>query len=95
MLGDAIDAECDIATDGQVVRAMWTLRAAMAADIAARTAGLPDAVELTLGASVPAIVLAHRLYDDPGRAADLLARNDVRNPLFMPAGRPIEVLTDD
>lgn len=34
--------------------------------------------------SLPATVLAWRLYGDPARAAELVARNGIATPLFMP-----------
>ena len=34
--------------------------------------------------SLPALVWAWKLYQDPSRAADLVARNDVPHPSFMP-----------
>jgi prophage DNA circulation protein len=36
-------------------------------------------------------VLAHRIYQDATRSDELVARNGVAHPAFMPA-RPLEVL---
>jgi len=93
-LAAAIDGEVNLAESGTVRKTFRALRLAVIADARVRSAGLPDAVQLELAAEVPAVVLAARLYDDPGMAADLVARNSVDNPLFMPADAPIEVLTN-
>lgn len=45
-------------------------------------------------AVVSSLVLAHRLYGDLTLEADVVARNKVRHPGFVPA-EPLEVLTDE
>ena len=39
---------------------------------------------MTTKRSLPALVLAWKLYQDPSRAAELVARNDIPHPSFMP-----------
>jgi prophage DNA circulation protein len=34
---------------------------------------------------LPALVLAHRIYQDATRADELVARNGISHPAFMPA----------
>jgi prophage DNA circulation protein len=45
----------------------------------------------------PALVLAQRLYGDPAsveaRAAEIVARNKVRHPGFVPGGVALQVLS--
>jgi len=43
---------------------------------------------------MPAIVLAYRLYGDAERADEIVARNRVRHPGFVPGGQPLEVLSN-
>jgi prophage DNA circulation protein len=93
-LADAIDAECNLAESAPARIALQTLRIAIVNDARTRSQALPDVVALTLPREIPAVVLAARLYDDPGMAADLVARNGVDNALFMPAGVALEVLTN-
>jgi prophage DNA circulation protein len=38
-------------------------------------------------------VLAHRLYGDLAAETDLVARNRIPNPAFVPGGHPLEVLS--
>ena len=46
------------------------------------------------GLAIPALVLAHRLYDDPSWDADIVARNDVVHPGFVPGGVDLQVLSN-
>lgn len=55
---------------------------------------LPRVSSFTPPASMPAILAAWRLYADPTRDAEIVARNRVPNPNFLQAGRPLEVLVD-
>lgn len=70
------------------------LRTALAAYLAEVAEELPRIVEFTPAATLPAIVLSQQLYGDVAYEADLIARNNVRDPLRIPGGAPLEVLTD-
>ncbi len=58
---------------------------------------LPNLVSLTPQAVRPAMVVAHEFYGDDwldaGRADELLSRNDVRHPGFVPAGSLLELIS--
>ncbi len=90
-LADAIQAQAETAPDSVYV-ALTDLRVALIKDIGTRAANLTELVEVTPRATVPAIVLAYRLYDDPSRDAEIVSRNRVRHPGFVPGGRVLEVL---
>lgn len=66
-------------------RAVSALSSAVSADLSARGGSLARVVSYRTPQSLPALVLAHRLYQDAGRADELIARNRSRHPLFMPA----------
>jgi prophage DNA circulation protein len=82
-----------------------SLRRVLAVDIARRGATLARIYGLSLAASEPALVLAHRLYggdagrrrDDvtslPERAAAIVARNQISHPGFLPGGLELALLT--
>lgn len=57
---------------------------AAAIDLTIRAKQVPTLLVLSLGGAMPALVLAQRLYRDPGRAPELVARNAAPHPLFMP-----------
>ncbi len=50
-----------------------------------------NTVQLT--ASLPALVVAYNLYGDADREEELTTRNAIANPLFIPAGVDLEVLS--
>lgn len=78
------------------------LRLALHRDIAARGQTLARVHQLEIAQTEPALVLVHRLYGNrpargqaiEARAAEIVARNRVKHPGFIPAGSPISVLTD-
>lgn len=88
---DQIDAELEL-TDppAAVATALLGLRAAVVRDVSVRIELLGETSSFTPQAVLPALVLAHRIYQDASRADDLMARNAVRHPAFVPA-KPLEV----
>jgi prophage DNA circulation protein len=44
-------------------------------------------------ATLPALVVAHRVYGDATRADEIVSRNRVRHPGFVPGGIALEVAT--
>jgi prophage DNA circulation protein len=94
-LAGGLDARMASAPD-PVYRAMSGLRTATVRDITTRGADLSRLSEVEIGATMPALVVAHRLYGDAGREADVLARNpSIRHPGFVPGGAILRVPTND
>jgi len=74
------------ATSSRALRATLDgLRVALVTDINTRAATLSALLTFTPAQVLPALVLAHNLYDDPAMAADITARNRVLHPGFVPA----------
>ncbi|CAN5449358.1 DNA circularization N-terminal domain-containing protein [soil metagenome] len=75
------------------------LRRALVRDVTARGGTLARLQGYTPAVAEPALVIAHRLYADPAavedRAAEIVARNHVAHPGFLPGGQPLQVLTPD
>lgn len=94
-LGDNLDALA-MEADESAYLPIVALRAALVRDISARGADLARVARYTPGATLPALVLAHRLYGDAARDEALIARNplQVRHPGFVPGGVSIEYLRD-
>jgi prophage DNA circulation protein len=95
-LRDALVAQIDTELEvndppAAVAKALSAMRAAVVRDVAARSEFLQSRSTFTPQAVLPAVVLAHRVYQDAGRADELVARNGVAHPAFMPA-RALEVL---
>lgn len=89
---DQIDVELELAEpDATTARALSNLRAAVVRDVAERAELLRQRSTFTSVAVLPALVLAHRIYLDADRADELVQRNGVRHPAFVPAGA-LEIL---
>lgn len=67
--------------------------AAMVQDISERAVNLKRLRTLSLGEELPALVLAYKLYGSIDQEQDIISRNRVRHPGFVPAGKPLQVLT--
>lgn len=91
---DQFDALFDAADSDDVFTALTDLHAAVVHDLNTRAAKLPRTRKVTPSATQPALVLAQRLYGDATRADDIVARNKIRHPGFVPGGVVLEVLTD-
>lgn len=94
-LVDGID-EVMLASDvpDEVYQALRTLRSAVVRDIATRGTDLARLVVWVPQATAPALALAQQLYADALREPELVQRNAVRHPLFVPGAIPLEVLAD-
>jgi prophage DNA circulation protein len=92
-LADRLDEQAETAPD-PVYRSLTDLRVAVINDITARGAELDRLSSWTPRATLPALVLAHRIYGDAERAAEIAARNRIRHPGFVPGGEPLEVLRE-
>jgi len=60
-------------------------------DLTTRAKQAPSTLSFTIGIAMPALALAQRLYQDPSRGDELVARNDAPHPLFVPPA--IQALT--
>jgi prophage DNA circulation protein len=84
LIGLAIERASDRGTVA-VVRLLTHLSGAVARDLIERGRPLARLVAYETAIEVPAVVLAHKLYQDAGRAPDLMAENDsYDHPAFMP-----------
>jgi prophage DNA circulation protein len=81
-----IDNEITIAGDegdDSTYAAFRVLRQAVVTDLVARGANLAQMTTFTFGASLPALYLANRIYQDPTRSDQLVAQANPRHPAFM------------
>ncbi len=75
-----------------VRRAMIRMRTATQRHIAAKAGLLPELTQYTPGETLPACVIAYGLYGDSDRASEIVARNGIEHPGFVPGGIALEVL---
>ncbi|MFA6971627.1 MAG: DNA circularization N-terminal domain-containing protein [Gallionella sp.] len=85
------DAQMLTAPDA-VYAVLASLKSAVVRDITVRGADLAQVVSYTPRTTLPALVVAHQLYGDATRADEIVARNHIRHPGFVPGGRALEVL---
>lgn len=87
----AADALMPGASDAEFT-ALQDLRTAVSAALPGEEGELPHLRTVTLPAAQPAIVLAYTYYKNVSREAEIVSRNKVTHPGFLPAGVPLEVL---
>lgn len=82
-IAEALDDEIATA-DGPLVAALGDVRGRAALAISRKLADLQPIITLEAKGEASAIVWAWRLYSDANQAPDLVARNRVRHPSYMP-----------
>jgi len=92
-LTDRLDQLLDSAPDAVYI-ALVELRGAVITDITARGANLARIVPYTPKRTLPALVVAYHIYGDAAEDGNLVGRNRIRHPGFVPGGQPLEVLTN-
>lgn len=93
-IADVIDEHVETVSD-DAFPDLGALRAALVDAVPGPDSDLPHLVDYTPAGTVPSLVLTQRLYGNVDREADVIARNRIRNPGFIPGGVPLRVLTDD
>lgn len=89
---EAVDAVTGAPVADEVYQALAALRASVAEDLRVRGARLPEVRHVTFGAVLPALVIAYRVHGDAARDAEIVDRNRIRHPGFVPGGRALEVM---
>lgn len=82
----------DDKTSDDLAAALTDLRAALQQHLGVVIGALPTSGVYTPDATTPAIWIAWQLYGDPTRDIEIVARNGVADPNFVPGGEPLEVL---
>lgn len=77
--------------DDDFYTSLYDLKTAVTRDLDTRILELARLVEYTLNASLPAVMVSHDLYANIDEEQDIIERNNVEHPLFVPGGVPLEV----
>ncbi|MGD9664375.1 MAG: DNA circularization protein [Novosphingobium sp.] len=94
-IADQIDAIAELpATSDDVFSSLQSLRTVVVEGVPQDRAELPNLVTLTPEQTTPSLVLAYDLYEDAARDADIVARNAIRHPGFLPGAQPLQVISD-
>lgn len=91
-IAERLDDQAETAAD-DAYPTLLQLRADLVKAVPGDGQGLQHLVEHTPVATVPSLVLAHQLYGDVEREADIVTRNRVSHPGFVVGGTPLEVLS--
>lgn len=90
MLSAALDTEALDASD-DVYQALTTARAKIWIDLTARARNAARLTSITPAEVMPMLAISSDYYGDAGRAAEIITRNNVRHPLFVPVA-PLKML---
>ena len=55
---------------------------------------LPRTKTLKLNGTLPSLALAYDLYENVDRADEIVKKNQIQFPAFIPAGKELKVLTE-
>lgn len=91
---DALALDAGDAGEDAAFEALENLRAALIRDVNARGGSLARVFTYRPLQTQPALVIAHRIYGDANRDLEIVARNSIAHPGFVPA-RPLELLTPE
>lgn len=78
--------------DDAAFRSLTDLLVAVSRDLNERALGLPRIEQRRLTKTLPSSAFAYALYGDAARAEEIVARNKIRHPGFVPGGVDIRVL---
>lgn len=91
ILSERVSSQIDLALtsagdrgDDDIYDALLTLRESFLSTMATASQGLVDLIDFRTTSPIPALTLANRLYQDAGRADELIAATTVPHPAFMP-----------
>lgn len=73
-------------------RLLARLGAELATEMGRTSASLAPLTRITPPATLPALLLAHQLYGDASQAEQIVTRNHIAHPGFVPGGIQLEVL---
>ena len=86
VLLDKIDVLAGETTNDTVYEQFRAVRQTVALAIPANEVSLPRIITIETKQDTPSLVLAHAIYGNVSNEADIIARNNVRNPSFVPGG---------
>ncbi len=80
------------ASGAELYELLSSARASTVEHLSAIARRLPELTDHVVDVDAPALVIAHELYGDARREAEIVARNDPPTPGLIPAGTVLEVL---
>lgn len=81
-------------TADAVYSAIQKARAAVVAAVPPEAVSLPNLTDYTPNKTLPGLVIAYDLYEDASREAEIVTRNRIAHPGFVPGAVPLKVIAD-
>jgi prophage DNA circulation protein len=91
-LTDSIDEVMEASEDDDVFLSFQKIRSELVRAVPSEAQDLPNLIEFTPEASICSLVLTYNLYDSMDEELNIVSRNHIRNPSFIRAGVPLEVV---
>ena len=92
-IADLLD-ELSEYVDDDLYRELQELRAAVVQDLTERAADLSRVLTHTPNTTLPSLAIAWSLYGGIDQAEDIIGRNNVRHPGFVPGGEGLQILSE-
>jgi prophage DNA circulation protein len=89
---DNLDRMLESNTDDDVFVSMGNLRAIFISNFPLAGEDLPNIVKIQTTETIPSLVLAFQYYGDARREGEIVKRNKITNPAFIPGGMELEVI---
>lgn len=84
----------DPATPDAVFEALQTVRTAVVQGVPPEAVSLPHLMTVTPFVTTPSLVIAYDLYEDATREAEIVSRNSIKYPGFVPGAEPLQVISN-
>lgn len=94
-VAELFERELHLAGGGEVYQTLVEVRGKASEAISKKLADKAPILTVETNASMPSIVVAHRLYNDASRASELVDINHIAHPTFMPATFEAPVAPED
>lgn len=82
------------ATPDETFAAIQSVRTELVRGVPPEAVALPNIMTVTPPITLPALVLAYDIYQDAERDAEIVARNRIVHPGFVPGARPLKMIAD-
>lgn len=90
---EVIEEQIRTSAETEIYQSLIDVKATLTSALPDEDADLPYLKQYTTEAVVSSLQLTYDLYQDPRSESDIIARNKIRNPGFIPQGKTLEVLS--
>ncbi len=89
---DVLEEQIKLAENTESYQSLVDIKAAIVDALPDVDSDLPNIKEITLYDVTPSLVLTYDLFEDPRNEQDIIDRNGIRHPGFIPANETLEVI---